>query len=111
MARVSPQPHHWFPSLADVAFLMPVVFLFGRMDGARTLLTDGDTGWHIRAGDWMMTHGQVPRQDFFSFTRPGRAWFAWEWLSELLMAWLHRWGMAAVVVAATLVLSITFSLL
>jgi hypothetical protein len=101
----------FLPSFADVAFVMPIVFLFGRLDGARTLLIDGDTGWHIRAGEWMLRHGSVSRQDFFSFTRPGEAWFAWEWLSEIVMAWLHRWGMAAVVLAASIVLSVTFALL
>ena len=49
------------PSLTDVAFLMPVVFLFTRMDGLRSLLGDGDTGFHIRAGDWIRTHGAVPQ--------------------------------------------------
>jgi hypothetical protein len=112
MGRAPSRLAQWLPSLGDVAFLLPVLFLFGRLDGARTLLTDGDTGWHIRAGDWMLQHGRVPRHDFFSFTLPGRPWFAWEWLSELGMAWLHRWGgMAAVVLAATLVLSVTFWLL
>jgi hypothetical protein len=111
MVRDSSRLAACIPSLADVAFLMPAIFLFGRLDGARTLLADGDTGWHIRAGEWIMRHGSVPRHDLFSFTLPGRPWFAWEWLSELLMAWLHRWGMSAVVLAATVVLSITFALL
>ena len=67
MGRVSSRLVQFLPSLADVAFLMPIVFLFGPMEGARTLLTDGDTGWHIRAGDWMLRHGSVARHDFFSF--------------------------------------------
>ena len=32
------------PSLKDFAFLMPIVFLFGRMDGVKTLLSDCHTG-------------------------------------------------------------------
>ena len=35
----------FLPSMADFAFLMPIVFLFGRMDGATTLLGDCDAGW------------------------------------------------------------------
>jgi hypothetical protein len=111
MERVSSPLAVWLPSLGDVAFVMPIIFLFGRLEGARTLLSDGDTGWHIRTGDWILRHAQVPRQDLFSFTRPGDPWFAWEWLSEVFMAWLHRWSMAAVVLAAILVLSLTFWLL
>ena len=34
----------WVPSLTDFAFLMPIVFLFGRMEGMQTLLGDCDTG-------------------------------------------------------------------
>src|SRR2546423_875885 len=111
MARVPSRLAAWLPSLADVAFVMPIIFLFGRLDGARTLLIDGDTGWHIRSGDWILRHGRIPRQDLFSFTRSGESWFAWEWLSEVGMAWLHRWGMAAVVLSAAMVLCLTFSLL
>src|SRR5436190_15823818 len=93
MVRVSSRMAVCLPSLADVAFVMPIVFLFGRLDGARTLLIDGDTGWHIRTGEWILSHGRAPRHDLFSFTRAGEPWFAWEWLSEALMAWLHRQGM------------------
>jgi hypothetical protein len=37
-----------FPSLGDVAFLFPLVLLFGRLPGTKMLLSDGDTGWHVR---------------------------------------------------------------
>jgi hypothetical protein len=90
------------PSLTDVAFLMPLVFLFVRLDGAKTMLGDGDTGWHIRAGDWILANGRVPSVDMFSFTRNGEPWFAWEWLWDVMFAWLHReGGLAAVVLAST----------
>jgi hypothetical protein len=100
------------PSLADFAFLAPPAFLFLRMNGARALLADGDTGWHIRTGEWILANGRVPDRDLFSFTRPGESWFAWEWLWDVLFAWLHRHaGMEAVVLACILVLSATFALL
>ena len=51
------------------------------------MLGDGDTGWHIRTGEWILAHGQVPRQDMFSFTKPGEPWFAWEWLWDVAAAW------------------------
>ena len=100
------------PSLGDFAFLIPVIFLYGRMNGARTLLGDGDTGWHIRTGEWILARGRVPHQDIFSFTRPGQPWYAWEWLSDILMGWLHRaGGMQAVLLGAILLLCLTFALL
>ena len=102
----------WMPTLTDVAFLMPVLFLFARLGGVKYLLGDGDTGYHIRAGEWMLDHGQVVQQDIFSYTKAGQPWFAWEWLWDVAFAWLHRqWGMAAVVAASVVVLSLTFALL
>ncbi len=102
------KPHPVFrllPSAADFAFLMPAVFLFLRLNGAKRLLMDGDTGWHVRTGEWILAHHAIPRQDFFSFTKPGAPWFAWEWLWDLCFGWLHlHWGMAAVVLASVLIL-------
>ena len=100
------------PSMTDVAFLLPVILLFGGLRGVRTLLGDGDTGWHIRIGEWIMAHGQVPHTDMFSFTKPGQPFFAWEWLWDLGAAWLYdRWGMAAVVMASLLVIAFATVLL
>jgi len=99
------------PSMTDFAFLMPLIFIFEGMHGAKTLLGDGDTGWHVRTGEWIMSHGRVPDKDLFSFTRSGHTWFAWEWLWDVAFAWLHRhWGMAAVVVASSLVIALTAAL-
>jgi hypothetical protein len=47
---------------------------------------DGDTWWHLAAGQWMLAHRTVPTQDIFSFTFAGAPWNAQEWLAEVLMA-------------------------
>jgi len=100
------------PSLTDVAFLLPLILLFAGLRGVRTLLGDGDTGWHVRIGEWILAHGQVPRQDMFSYTKPGQPFFAWEWLWDVGAAWLHqRWGLAGVVLASLLVIAFTTVLL
>jgi hypothetical protein len=54
------------------------------------LLNDGDTYWHIRAGQWMIAHRAVLRFDIFSYTMPGAPWHTQEWLAEIAMAlaWL-----------------------
>src|SRR5580698_2326800 len=115
LARMPPKSHRLlrlFPSMTDAAFVMPLIFLFCSMKGAQTLLGDGDTGWHLRTGEWILAHGRVPRSDIFSFTRSGQPWFAWEWLWDVLFGWLHlHAGMAAVVLANSLVLALTFALL
>jgi len=101
-----------FPSLTDVAFLLPIVFLFGRMQGTADLLADGDTGWHLRTGEWILANGRIPDRDLFSFTRPDGQWFAWEWLWDVIFGWLHlHGGMAPVVLANTAILCATFALL
>jgi hypothetical protein len=100
------------PSLTDFAFLMPIVFLFGRMDGVKTLLSDCDTGWHIRTGEWIVANHGVPARDIFSFSRAGDPWYAWEWLSDVVFAWLNRGGgLAAVVLFSILLIAVTSMLL
>ncbi len=100
------------PSFTDFAFLMPIVFLFGRMNGVKTLLADCDTGWHIRTGEWILANHAVPARDIFSFSKPGDPWFAWEWLSDILFAWMNaHGGLRTVVLFGTLLLAVTFLLL
>ena len=107
-SAATPLVARFLPSLTDVAFLMPLFFLFLKLSGARQLLEDGDTGWHLRTGEWILSHHQVPHVDMFSFTAQGKPWFAWEWGWDLMFAALFRnWGMAAVVAASTLVICLT----
>jgi hypothetical protein len=111
-----PQPSQFavklLPSLTDFAFLMPIVFLFSRLEGVQTLLSDCDTGWHIRTGEWILAHHGVPARDIFSFSRAGDPWFAWEWLSDVVFAWSNsRGGLAAVVLLTVLLIAVTFMLL
>jgi hypothetical protein len=95
------------PSLTDVAFTLPIIFMFWKLGGARGML-EGDTGWHIRTGEWILQHGRVPDKDIFSFTKAGEPWFAWEWLWDVLFAIVHRHlGLAGVVFLSLLVLCFT----
>src|SRR5206468_9836099 len=92
------------PSLADCFFaaLLAWLFLGG---GGKMLLSDGDTGWHIRTGDYILEHHEVPRKDLFTFTKPDEPWFAWEWLTDVAFAGLHRaWGLKAVSLLAGIAL-------
>ncbi|MDP3001373.1 MAG: hypothetical protein Q8N47_28070 [Bryobacterales bacterium] len=97
------------PSFTDLAFLLPIV-MFLRGGGGPGML-EGDTGWHIRTGEWILANGRVPDKDIFSYTKAGEPWFAWEWLWDTIFAWLHqRGGMEAVVLASLLVICLTFVL-
>lgn len=100
-----------FPSLKDLAFLLPIVCLFVRFSGTQLLFADGDTGWHIRTGEWILVHRAVPTVDLFSFTKNNQAWFAWEWAWDVLFAIIHRVaGLAGVGFCTTLLIA-TISLL
>jgi hypothetical protein len=100
------------PSLTDVAFVMPILMLFAKLGGVKYMLADGDTGWHLRTGEWIIRNGRVPDRDIFSFTKAGQPWFAWEWLWDVIFGWLHmHWGMVAVVAASLMVVSLTSALL
>ncbi len=83
----------WFlPSLADILLVVFVGILFMRDSGWLRLLTDGDTGWHIRTGEYILKNHAVPVSDLFSFTTPGGRWYAWEWLSDVIFALVHMAG-------------------
>ena len=100
------------PSLSDLFFIliMTISFLAGG-NGWQSLLNDGDTGYHVRTGDYILASHQVPTHDLFSFSRPGAVWYAWEWLTDVVFAVLHRWaGLKGVVLFSGIVLAVVFTL-
>ncbi len=100
------------PGVVDVFFCALLLAAFIRPAGLQTLLADGDTGWHIRTGELVLTTGHVPVADPFSFSRPGRPWFAWEWLSDVAFALLWRWrGLAAVAAFCGVVIAVSAAIL
>jgi hypothetical protein len=102
----------FMPCLIDVAFILPAAFLFLKLGGTETIFADGDTGWHIRTGDWILAHGMVPTKDLFSYTKPGQPWFAWEWLWDVLFSSIHSvFGLAGVGFATVLLLGVIAVLL
>lgn len=116
-AAVRPIPPAWVstprrlwcvPSLSDLLFaaLLFWLVLFTNSGGANGLLSDAATGFHIRTGEWILDHGNLPYQDPFSFSKPGQTWFAWEWLADLLFAALFRLGgLKAIVLFSAIVLA------
>lgn len=95
------------PSLGDLLLVSLVAWLFVAGQGWMVLLADGDTGWHIRTGDWILQTHSIPTRDSFSFTREGEPWYAWEWLSDVIFAGVHRyWGLAGVAALAGCVLAL-----
>src|SRR5271165_7345699 len=99
------------PSLSDLFFLAILVWLFMSSGAAgwQGLLLDGDAGWHIRTGEYILDHHAVPHQDLYSFSKPGAAWYAWEWGSDVFFGLLHRLAGLKGVVLATGVILATFA--
>ena len=103
-------PRYILPSLPQMAFL--IVFIASFTGSGSFLLVDGDTGYHVRAGEIILKDLAVPRHDPFSFITPPLPWTAHEWLSEVAMAVVHRMlGLPGFVLLFALLLSTTYWLL
>lgn len=102
--------HFLIPSLADAIFAL-FFFCTACINGQR-LLGDCDTGYHIRAGEYIIRTLSVPRHDMFSFISPALPWTAHEWLSEVIMAVLHsQFGLPGVVVFFSGLIALVYYLL
>jgi len=98
------------PSLADALFV--ALFLCLSLALGHTLLEDGDTSFHIRAGEHMLDTHSVLRHDIFSFHTPAIPWTTHEWLAELLMGAVHRAaGLGGVVALYAGLIALTLALL
>ena len=96
------------PSLSDLFFLAILgwVFMSSGSAGWQGLLVDGDVGWHIRTGQYILDHHAVPRHDLYSFSKPEAAWYAWEWLTDVIDGGLDRMaGLKGVVLMAGVVIA------
>jgi hypothetical protein len=80
-----------FPVLLG-ALLVGAVF-FGTLSQETktdTLFSEGDTWWHIRAGEDILATHQLPRTDTYSWTAAGTPWIAYEWLGEVAIGEAYR---------------------
>src|SRR5690242_7915203 len=94
------------PSLTDLLFLALIIWMFCVGVGWVGLLEDGDTGWHIRTGQYILGTHAVPKTDLFSFSKPNAPWFAWEWLTDVLYAGMYAWsGLKGITLFSALLIS------
>ena len=100
------------PSLTDCFFIALLTWLFSAGMGWQGLLQDGDTGWHIRTGEYVLDHGSPPTRDLFSFSKQNAEWYAWEWLTDVLYALIFRsLGLKGIVFASGVLICATGTLL
>ena len=89
-------------AVACVAFTF--VYLITATLFRSSFLIDPDTFLHISVGKWILQNGRFPVADQFSYTAFGKAWFATDWISELIFAVLYgasRWLGVTEIVAVT----------
>ena len=55
-------------------------------------VVDNDVFWHLATGRYIWATRSIPHADPFSWTAPGRAWIAHEWLTETLLYPLYQHG-------------------
>jgi hypothetical protein len=82
----------WLVAIAVYVLLMAL--------GAR-LLADPDTYWHIALGRLILDQHTLPTSDPFSTTMHGAHWVAYEWLSQVVSAFVYRLGDWIAVAAVT----------
>jgi len=103
----------WFralmPSITDIIFLLLLLGLtYGGLQ--QRLLGDAGTGWHIRNGQHILSTHTIPHEDSFSYTMPGRPWFAWEWLYDLGAGIIYtRMGLNGVIFLSALLIAGVFA--
>ena len=78
-------------------------------------LTDPDYFWHLKTGEYIVTHRALPAGDIFSLTHAGQPWVLHEWLFEVVLYGAFAvWGpfgvklLTALLAVATL--GLTFAL-
>jgi len=86
-SRPPARPRH--PHIRDVGVFGLFVALFAM---ALRPVVDNDLFWHLATGRYIWATGRVPHADPFSWTEPGRAWIAHEWLTETFLYPLYAHG-------------------
>lgn len=101
-ARKSPLPDAGdmlFVFLASLTLFMLPNYPFG----------DGSTGWHIVTGMHILDTGSIPHTDILTSSHADRAWVAYQWLTDVLMAMLVKaGGLNLLAVGVSLTISFLF---
>ena len=103
-------------SLATYRRVIIFILLF-LVPAAQALLPidDPDIWWHLRTGQWIISHGRVPWTDPFSTYGAGKFWIAYSWLFDILMYGIYSaaglLGLVIFKVAFSLIIALALYLL
>lgn len=96
------------PGFCTVVFAVALLHVLFLSQGAQGLFRDSDTGWHVLNGETILNAGALPHADSFSYTHAGQPWFAWEWMSDVLLGGAHRIaGLSGVALVAAFAIALT----
>jgi tetratricopeptide (TPR) repeat protein len=90
-----------FAAVVVLALAFPFLLALEKISGS-------DTFWHLKTGEWIFSHGSIPRTDPFSATGYGKSWLDWEWLFQVGIYSVYTWGgFTALVVAKAAIVFLT----
>jgi len=66
-------------------------------------ITDSDTWWHLKVGDWIVENAALPHSGILSRTAAQRPWVAYSWGYEVLLSKAYAWfGLVGIAAFGTL---------
>ena len=72
--------------------LLWCTFVFATAMYITGAVIDPDLWWHIVVGRWILAHGTVPSQDYWTLFGSGTPWKAYSWLVEVVFARVDSLG-------------------
>lgn len=82
---------HIFSRISPLSLMMFLLLAAWQIDNSAPY-SDPDTGWHIKAGEWIVQNGKLPAVDVWSYTAGDIKWFNLSWLFDVGLAGLHGLG-------------------
>jgi hypothetical protein len=77
--------NHKSTEIITKIFFIATLFLFIGLVLTKVGTNDDDGYWHIKVGEWIVAHKDVPKTGIFSYTAANLPWVSHEWFSALLM--------------------------
>jgi len=96
--------------LTGIAWLsIPLISYLLLLLAGDKLLADGDSYWHLAAGQWILENRAIPETDPFSQTMSGAPWTSHEWLSEIILTLSYQmagWSGLVIITALSTALAL-----
>jgi len=104
----------WFwNKINTIASVIAIIFLFGFLIfSANIEVKDTDLWLHLATGKYIVQNLEIPQVDILSATIAGKEWINHEWLFQVIVHTIYRWGGAdGLISMQVVVVGVTFALL